>query len=86
MNGRTSAQLFCAILLYIESMACRASFWFSCDQRRPAAASQLYFRTPGLDRNGVSQAVRRYQIPFRQELSQWSARSCPEVLRAHQIE
>ena len=23
MNGRTSAQLFCAILLYIESMACR---------------------------------------------------------------
>ena len=23
MNGRTSAQLFCAILLYIKSMACR---------------------------------------------------------------
>ena len=23
MNGRTSAQLFCAILLYIENMACR---------------------------------------------------------------
>ena len=32
----------------------RASFRLSCNRRRPAAASQLYFRTPGLDRNGVS--------------------------------
>ena len=64
----------------------RASFWFSCNQRRPAAASQLYFRTPGLDRNGVSRVVRIYQIPVRQELSQWSALSCPEAGRAQQIE
>ena len=42
----------------------RASFWFSCRQSRPAAASQLHFRTPGLDRNGASRVVRRYEIPF----------------------
>ena len=36
----------------------------SCNQRLPAAASQLYFRTPGLDRNGVPRVVRRYQIFF----------------------
>ena len=81
MNVRTSAQLFCAILLdytskawhvgsnaYAPTPSClsddRASFWCSCNQRRSAAASHLHFRTPGLDRNGVSQAVRRHQAPF----------------------
>ena len=29
------------------------------------SASQLYFRTPGHDRNGVSRVVQSYQIPFK---------------------
>ena len=84
--------MLCAILLYIESMhtlrhrvALRTigrRFGFIVTKDVLQLLRNFIFETSGLDRNGVSQVVQRYQIPFRQELSQWSALACPEVRRA----
>ena len=92
MNGRTFAQLFGTILLYVENMAYRVKCIRSgtelpCGRQgvvlvflQPKAPCfSNYFVTPGSDRNGVSPVIQKYQIPFREELSQRSALSCAEV-------